>query len=376
MRHNKSADGLRGIAAMCVVIAHFFDAFLPALQHKNFPQMFFENPNPSVLFKIFQLPIFSVFYNGHFAVLVFFVLSGYVLSMPYFRKNHDVIKNRIWGRYIRLNIPIVVALIIAYLVFRFNGYFNIQASILSGSVSWLRQLIPASLSAHEFLKIALYKSILFGDHTLDTTLWTLKIEFIGSLYLLLFYLCCGERVKISTFFAIFLLFLFYQQDSIYYIAIFLGALINIIKVKNKLFIFLLGMYFGAFQYENPIFNFLPTPGIFDVKTFYNTLGAFCVVLAVGYDFGRQFFELRAIQFLGRISFSSYLLHPIILTSLACYLYIHLPKTTSSLLLIFLIYIAFLLVCSYFFEKHIDRFAIKSSHKFAAYMSKSRGQVLN
>lgn len=67
------ADGLKGVAAFNVVVAHFVAAFLPMMLHKNYPTVFAENLNPSNLFEILTSPIFSIFYNGHFAVLIFFL---------------------------------------------------------------------------------------------------------------------------------------------------------------------------------------------------------------------------------------------------------------------------------------------------------------
>jgi len=78
--HNKKLDGLRGLAALNVTISHFIAAFFPALLNANYPQTFPANNNPSILFKIVSFPAISVLYNGNFAVLIFFAISGYVLT--------------------------------------------------------------------------------------------------------------------------------------------------------------------------------------------------------------------------------------------------------------------------------------------------------
>jgi peptidoglycan/LPS O-acetylase OafA/YrhL len=82
-RHDFSADGLRGIAAANVAISHFIAAFLPSVLHSHYPDVFQKNLNPSLLFQFIEHPLVSIFYNGHFAVVIFFVLSGYVLVLPY-----------------------------------------------------------------------------------------------------------------------------------------------------------------------------------------------------------------------------------------------------------------------------------------------------
>ncbi len=62
-------DSLRGLAAVVVVFCHF--------------RLAFTNAPPAW----FIWPLFA----GHQAVTVFFVLSGYVLSLPYWDKSR-------WGR--------------------------------------------------------------------------------------------------------------------------------------------------------------------------------------------------------------------------------------------------------------------------------------
>ncbi len=68
----------------------------------------------------------SIFYNGHFAVLIFFVLSGYVLTMPYYNQDESsgVLSKRLWGRYLRLNIPIFFAISISYVVYVSGLYLS------------------------------------------------------------------------------------------------------------------------------------------------------------------------------------------------------------------------------------------------------------
>ena len=110
------ADGLRGLAALNVVISHFMAAFTPFLMHYNYPETF-PAGQMSTFSTILNLPIFTILYNGHFAVLIFFVLSGYVLARPYYLDKSHSLKNRLWGRYLRLNLPIAVSLLISFFLY-------------------------------------------------------------------------------------------------------------------------------------------------------------------------------------------------------------------------------------------------------------------
>ena len=87
MEKDRNADGLRGIAALNVTISHFLCAFLPMVMHGIYPGVFKAADHPDAVTRILSNPLVSLLYNGHYPVVVFFVLSGYVLTIPYFRCN-------------------------------------------------------------------------------------------------------------------------------------------------------------------------------------------------------------------------------------------------------------------------------------------------
>ena len=63
---------------------------MPNLLSRNFPEMLPDPSSPSgdsLAFKVAQSPPVSLLYNGHFAVYLFFVLSEYVLALPWHQ--HD-----------------------------------------------------------------------------------------------------------------------------------------------------------------------------------------------------------------------------------------------------------------------------------------------
>lgn len=372
---NQNADGLRGIAAFGVAVGHFLTAFLPTMLHKNYPMIFPENTNPSVLFEVLTSPLVSIFYNGHFAVILFFVLSGYVLSLPYFSNESnfiEVLSKRLWGRYFRLNIPIAVAIFLSYVVYKSDFYFHLQASQISGSINWFKLFFAPEISFLTAAKEAIYESLLFGKGTLIPPLWTLKVEFIGSVYLLLFYMVKPKQSLFVPFLmALILIFILSGQDSIFYFAIFFGSLLGNLKDlgKYKIVFFAIGAYFGAFQFKSAAYDFLPTwnitgTDVWEVKSFYNTVGAILMTAPIVQGFGSKLFQSRAIQFLGRISFSIYLLHFIVLCSISSYLYVYFPQSKIFWIINFGFYVLICFVVSALFERFVDRKSIKLSHKFS------------
>jgi len=373
---NTSADGLRGLAALSVTITHFIAAFLPWLLFYNYGTLFPQARDAGLATDIFSSPVLTLFYNGHFPVLIFFVLSGYVLTLPYYDKADatPVLQRRLWSRYLRLNLPIMATIGLAWLVYWSGWMFNGEAARLSGSSNWLAIFYPAGLTASGALQDGLFGSVVFGNATLLPPLWTLKIEFIGSIYILLFFLAKPARhTSIPMVLACLLLHAVHADQSIYYIAIFAGAALHRVRLPRagQLILFATGLYLGAYQHFRVIYDFLPAPHIWDTKSFYNALGATLLCAAVLSGFGQRFLDRPAVQYLGRISFSIYLLHFIVLCSLASAFYVHFPRDPLHIGAGFILYLACCIGCAWLFERWIDRPAIALSRRFGAFLCGER-----
>src|ERR1700744_4745635 len=85
-------EGLRGIAAMQVVVMHFVTGFMP----------YTAKPAGGPL---------RVLFDGHTAVYVFFLISGAVLTPSFARRGTFAAK--ICKRILRLGIPVAAAAVIA-----------------------------------------------------------------------------------------------------------------------------------------------------------------------------------------------------------------------------------------------------------------------
>ena len=73
-------DGLRGVAAINVMLMHFFIVLLPAMIYSDRMPSHLGN-----LEKIFTSTPLGLIGAGNFSVCIFFVLSGYVLTQKYFK---------------------------------------------------------------------------------------------------------------------------------------------------------------------------------------------------------------------------------------------------------------------------------------------------
>ena len=85
-------EGLRGIAAMQVVLLHFVTGFLPDTADHAWPPL-------------------HILFDGHTAVYVFFLISGAVLTPSFARPGN--VAGKVAKRVVRLGIPVAAAAAIA-----------------------------------------------------------------------------------------------------------------------------------------------------------------------------------------------------------------------------------------------------------------------
>lgn len=78
-------NGLRGVAAINVMIMHFFVALAPAMVYgSKYPSHF------GSLDQIFSTTPLGLIGAGNFSVCIFFVLSGYVLTQKFSKQKKTV----------------------------------------------------------------------------------------------------------------------------------------------------------------------------------------------------------------------------------------------------------------------------------------------
>ena len=170
-------DGLRGLAAVVVVMHHFACAFLPAAVFGGAVAAHF-----SLERAIYSTPL-QLLVAGNFAVCIFFALSGYVLSHKFFI-THDAGHARSGAakRYFRLMPPILASVLISLAVFRLGLTYHLPAAAISGSSLWLAHLWPAGVGLREAIGQGTYGALTGKADTaiFNNVLWTMKIEFFGS----------------------------------------------------------------------------------------------------------------------------------------------------------------------------------------------------
>ncbi len=359
-------DGIRGVAAFLVFFHHFLLVFFSA-----FYSFDVHATNLYGWDVRYGQSIFSVLSNGHFFVCIFFVLSGFVLSRKYYQTNDlEVVLSGAHRRFLRLYIPVASTIIISYLMLKAGLFYNGPVSVMRHSEWWFgtQWNIPEPLFQ---LWIGLkYTALFLGDSTFNTSLWTMSIEFFGSFFVFGFLAFThNTNRKLLVLFLTLLYFKFTEQPNManFIFGISLNYLEQLAPTFRKnavniavIMLVLLGLFLGSYPSSNyhggTIFEKF-SPFILKYNRWYHSIGALCVVAAVILSpFLQKLFSLKPVRFLGYISFSLYLLHPLVLGSFSSWLYLKLAVPVGFNKAVCVIFVLTSLVClllSWIMTKFID-----------------------
>lgn len=329
----KYIDGMRGLAVMIVLFSHLVVNFYPVL--------FFAKPDilsdQYPLLNIIAFTPLNVFYYGYSAVMVFFFISGYVITYNFFKQNDNNIASSVFRRYFRLTIPVFFSCLIVYILLKLHLFFGVEASPLSLSPT-LNTYFNCDADFIEMIKLVLYNMYLGADleilNCYNGVLWMMGYLFIGFI-LVYSVLAIFGRANQKLRFIVYIIFVALSHKSCL-LAFALAMILcdldinNVLQKMNKIGIFLIllaGIYFLSFRsHDFPLYSYF---SLWFLPFFYNIIGAFLLFFAIH----RSAFLIKILStkiplYLGKISFSIYLTHSIIVVSLSCYLYILLRSTLN------------------------------------------------
>jgi peptidoglycan/LPS O-acetylase OafA/YrhL len=222
-------ESIRGLAALQVLLLHFFAAFAP--------ELVFPVATGSGVAAAIHLSPFFFLYDGYSAVYIFFALSGYVLTRS-FERHLAQPSAQVLARIVRLGLPAVVAALIAATVMLIFGRPNVQAGGITQS-AWFAGQWDAQLSIVSVIRDGIVNALFLGYRNLPgaaflapwqqpieqsfvAPLWTLSIEFYGSMAILL--LCWSARQSRMLWWAVVMLGAAFTIRSAY-ICFFVGHLL-------------------------------------------------------------------------------------------------------------------------------------------------------
>jgi peptidoglycan/LPS O-acetylase OafA/YrhL len=345
VRRTAWLDGLRGFAALLVCWHHqqlwAHDAFGLNRIYEN---AFGYNGQ----YYFVSLPLIRTFFSGgHFAVAVFFVISGYVLSVKSlgliqkgeFLSSADSVGSALFRRWLRLYIPVAAVTLLYITQWHVFGVWTIFGEPKSNYIDELWAWYT-DFKNYSFI-------FLGGDHygfslRYHAHVWSIPIEFKGSIIIytvLSAFSRCRKNARLWC--EVGLVFYFLYVVDGWYGAMFMAGMLlcdlDLLALNDQLpqalkmlagfkefiffHLFIISLYLGGCPSYDADHNtirkspgwvwlsYLKPQAVFDPKWFYLFWAAFMMVASVPrLPWLKNFFETRFCQYLARISFALYLVH--------------------------------------------------------------------
>ncbi|MEH7250373.1 acyltransferase [Neobacillus niacini] len=325
-------DSLRGIAAITVIFGHFY-IILPTIQ----------------TVELLNYTPLRVIKAGHEAVLFFFVLSGFVLSLPFYKKGYVVnYLPYITKRFFRIYIPYIVAVIFAMSMYQLFSRGGIHGMSDLFNQIWTKPISMESIINH----VVLIGN--FDSSAYNMVIWSLTQEMRISIIfpLIMLFLICRFNWKISLVAGISLsiLSLILHQNieivpnngpvstnyffTLHYISMFIiGALLakNIrfldkkyksLSLFSKVYVFGVGLLFYTYGGISDAILEKILPVKFHgywlkiIADYGTTIGvALILIVSISSSTASAVLQTNTIKFFGKISYSLYLFHAIVLFTL-------------------------------------------------------------
>lgn len=324
MTKDYSAEGLRGLAALSVYFAHFFLAFFPLGFVHFFPWVAQAGAQSGLTEKVIAAPFLDAMWSGRFAVCIFFVLSGYVLTKGYERTaDANILRSLAFRRYFRLGIPVLGSVMLAFCLARL-GLYRIDDTVALTKSHWLENLAIADLSFAHALRDGFYGVVFLGHDQFNTVFWTMQTEFVGSMAIFAYRMLSFPGWRRLMMAAVYVALAAALSPTAwpYYLAFLLGSHIDgwlrPMSTWKKGAVLALAVYLASID-ASPMFwpfNAVPLDDVIR-SALWSVFAGFLVVYAVRAGALSGLLLSRPVQFLGRISYPLYLVHAPIILSLGC-----------------------------------------------------------
>jgi len=309
----KQLDSLRGLAALFVFFTHF-------LGLKGSMPLFYR----------LKLTPLGILVNGNGAVMFFFVLSGFVLSLPFINAERPLKLTAFYTKRIFRLYPAFIIAIIISIFLKLFVYDKAAMALFTGWIEnfWNWDFDKANIAG--LLKTFLLVGPQFNVNLIDPPIWSLIIEVKMSVILPLFIVIASRsKPALNIGLLLFLIWLAWQYEydawalAVFYVGVLIAKYINAIVTgltnRSAWFMILISML-AIFLYNNNyefsgFIQKLQMPFKYSLSKYLMAAGSgILIMLALASKRITQFLEHRFFAFLGDISYSFYLIHvPILLT---------------------------------------------------------------
>lgn len=350
----KAFDGLRGVAAFSVLIYHYMALVFPewAASMSAHPSIWVDMPT-------------YLLWNGPFAVALFFVLSGFVMAAAAERRSSSLMASAV-ARYLRLSVPAAASCLLAWAWLSFlPDAVDTMAATVHDPSRWLEFTYQDDIKTPVLaVGDGLAGVFVRGYSRFNNVLWTLKIELFGSLAVFgLYYLTAG-RLRLYLLAAGSVLVPWLTEPS--YLAFGLGAALfeahraGILSRLEHVPGLRIGLLLTGLLLAFPGEGFHLRMGLFDVaedwqlgehRGYLHVIAAtFMIVAVMCFRSLSALFSMRLPLWLGRISFSLYLVHVPLLYTLVAWLHV---ETRIATPIVAIGYILSALLLAVLFEQIVD-----------------------
>jgi peptidoglycan/LPS O-acetylase OafA/YrhL len=368
LRKTAYLDGLRGFSALLVYLQHHVIWSHPAFKgHFILENAFGWHGN----YYFATLPVIRIFFTGgNSAVAIFYLISGYVLSVTALNAIHsleparlaDYLGSALFRRWARLFLPVLATTFVWMTSWHLLGIKSNNSIAKKPAATYTVELweFYRSFKSYSFIFSEFFWNE-YNDH-----LWSIPLEFRGSVFVwitllsfarspphirlcldvgLIFYLTC---IVDGWYCACFMVGLLLCELDMLAEKTRLPGLFSRLKTRSWMYwvMMLIAMYLAGVtsiqHYADPkadleelrttspgwyYLSFL-VPGAFsDYRWFYRIISGTLIMIAVPrIPLLKRFFESRFCQYLGKVSYALYLVHGPVLWSLGDRIYAAVGRT--------------------------------------------------
>lgn len=306
--HVTAFDTVRGLAALSVVLSHYI--------------LFYGWPTKSMTARqAWTYSPLHIVWDGFAAVSLFYVLSGLVLSIKYFRETKHAglsqfqLSHYLTSRVFRIWPPYLAIFLLSYGLRRWVDFFEgatippVSPGIFS---TWKASIPFLQLLREGFL-------IQSGDFSLVPQGWTLPIELWISFLVPVGILLAVRHTGWLVFFTLLLIgplggtfYIFHFVVGIL-LARYYADIHNWLTPRRgwKVVVLLAGIFLYAFRFTLPVYYSWELPQ--SIPWLVTGVGAALILMVViASERARTFLSFSWLRFIGRVSYSIYLIHFLVL----------------------------------------------------------------
>ena len=319
-------DSLRGVAALAVVIWHIMMSLLDVPASSTYQA-------GANFARLWQISPFYFLMAGREAVIIFFILSGFVLSLPWLKGSEAPYNSYLIKRVCRIYIPYIATVALALLTYSLFASGQIPELSQWFNTSWSRDPTPTDIIQHTLLIGS------FANEQYAVVLWSLVHEMRISIifpFLMIAVLRWRWQAVLLSFLTLSALGTVLDEltakstdypATFHYLVFFIiGALLakylqTIVSVWRRLpraaVLAVLLVAFTLYSYARILGHFIGESNWDrDIEDLLVGLSASLLIAwLLSSRSAQRVMETGPLVFLGRISYSLYLLHPIVLLSL-------------------------------------------------------------